>query len=182
MSINLMPKMFFDPLLEKGYLQKADTPEELAQKLNIPVDNFVETFNRYNQMAENGKDEDYNKEPYRLMRLKTPPYYGIRTGAWFLATLDGVRIDTNMHPTRDDGSEIDGLYMAGDCSGGFFSTSYPNLFTGLACGRTMVEGRRARHAGGNRPGVAPAGKLAYEAPRTFGCTALSLYRHDRMRA
>ncbi len=141
-SIDDMPALF-DSLLEKGYLQKADTPEELAEKLNIPVDNFVETFNRYNEMAENGKDEDYNKEPYRLMALKTPPYYGIRTGAWFLATLDGVRINTNMHPTRDDGSEIDGLYMAGDCSGGFFSTSYPNLFTGLACGRTMVEGRRA---------------------------------------
>ena len=141
-SIDDMPALF-DSLLEKGYLQKADTPEELAEKLNIPVDNFVETFNRYNEMAENGKDEDYNKEPYRLMPLKTPPYYGIRTGAWFLATLDGVRINTNMHPTRADGSEIEGLYMAGDCSGSFFSVSYPNLFTGLACGRTMVEGRRA---------------------------------------
>lgn len=141
-SINDMPALF-DSLLEKGYLQKADTPAELAQKLNIPVDNFVETFNRYNEMAENGKDEDYNKEPYRLMALKTPPYYGIRTGAWFLATLDGVRINTNMHPVRADGSEIEGLYMAGDCSGGFFSVSYPNLFTGLACGRTMTFGRRA---------------------------------------
>ncbi len=143
MDISLMPKMFFDPLLEKGYLQKADTPEELAEKLNIPVDNFVETFNRYNEMAENGKDEDYNKEPYRLMALKTPPYYGIRTGAWFLATLDGISINTNLHPIREDGSEIEGLYMAGDCSGGFFSVSYPNLFTGLACGRTMTFGRRA---------------------------------------
>lgn len=141
-SIDAMPALF-DSLLEKGYLQKADTPEELAEKLNIPVDNFVETFNRYNEMAENGKDEDYNKEPYRLMALKTPPYYGIRTGAWFLATLDGVRINTNMHPVRADGSEIEGLYMAGDCSGGFFSVSYPNLFTGLACGRTMTFGRRA---------------------------------------
>ncbi len=143
MDISLMPKMFFDPLLEKGYLQKADTPEELAQKLNIPVDNFVETFNRYNEMAENGKDEDYNKEPYRLMALKTPPYYGIRTGAWFLATLDGISINTDLHPIREDGSQIEGLYMAGDCSGGFFSVSYPNLFTGLACGRTMTFGRRA---------------------------------------
>lgn len=141
-SIDDMPALF-DSLLEKGYLQKADTPEELAEKLNIPVDNFVETFNRYNEMAENGKDEDYNKEPYRLMALKTPPYYGIRTGAWFLATLDGVRINTDMHPVRADGSEIEGLYMAGDCSGGFFSVSYPNLFTGLACGRTMTFGRRA---------------------------------------
>ena len=143
MDISLMPKMFFDPLIEKGYLQKADTPEELAEKLNIPVDAFVETFNRYNEMAENGKDEDYNKEAYRMMPLKTPPYYGIRTGAWFLATLDGIRIDTNMHPVREDGTEIKGLYMAGDCSGSFFSVSYPNLFTGLACGRSMTFGRRA---------------------------------------
>ena len=28
-------------------------------------------------------------------------------------------------------------------SGGFFSVSYPNLLTGLACGRTMTFGRRA---------------------------------------
>lgn len=141
-SIDDMPALF-ESLLEKGYLQKADTPEELAEKLNIPADAFVETFNRYNQFAEQGKDEDYNKEPYRLLPLSTPPYYGIRTGAWFLATLDGVRINTDMHPVREDGSPIEGLYMAGDCSGGFFSVSYPNLFTGLACGRTMTFGRRA---------------------------------------
>lgn len=141
-SIDDMPALF-DSLLEKGYLQKADTPEELAEKLNIPVENFVETLERYNRFAEQGKDEDYNKEAYRLLPLNTPPYYGIRTGAWFLATLDGVSINTNMHPIREDGSEIAGLYMAGDCSGGFFSVSYPNLFTGLACGRTMTFGRRA---------------------------------------
>ncbi len=133
----------FEKLIDKGYIQKADTPEELAEKLNIPVDAFVETFNRYNQFAAQGKDEDYNKEPYRLIALDTPPYYGVRTGAWFLATLDGVMIDTDMHPIKADGTAIEGLYLAGDCSGGFFSVSYPNLFTGLACGRTMTFGRRA---------------------------------------
>jgi hypothetical protein len=143
MGISAIPKMFLDPLQEKGFLMKADTPEELAKKLNIPVDNFVAEFNRYNQMAAAGKDEDYNKEPYRLIAMNQPPYYGIRTGAWFLATLDGVQINTNMHPIRKDGSEIAGLYMTGDASGGFFSVSYPNLFTGLACGRTMTFGRRA---------------------------------------
>lgn len=30
-----------EELIEAGYLQKADTLEELAEKLNIPVDNFV---------------------------------------------------------------------------------------------------------------------------------------------
>ena len=78
-----------------------------------------------------------------MLPLDQPPYYGVRTGAWFLATIDGVIIDTNMHPVREDDSPIEGLYMTGDASGGMFAVSYPNLFTGLACGRTMTFGRRA---------------------------------------
>lgn len=133
----------FENLEEAGYLMKADTIEELASKLNIPVDKTVESFNRYNEFARQGHDDDYNKEPYRLMELNHPPYYGIRTGCWFLCTLDGARINTDMHAVREDGTQIDGLFMVGNDSGGFFSVSYPNLFTGLAVGRTMTFGRRA---------------------------------------
>lgn len=133
----------FEKLEEEGYLMKADTIEELASKLNLPVQETVETFNRYNEFARNGHDDDYNKEPYRLIELNHPPYYGIRTGAWYLCTLDGIRINTDMHAIREDGSQIDGLFMVGNDSGGFFSVSYPNLFTGLACGRSMTFGRRA---------------------------------------
>lgn len=133
----------FEALIEAGCIQQADTMEELAEKLNLPVDATVETWERYNGFAEAGKDDDYNKEPYRLTQLTHPPYYGVRTGAWFLATIDGVLIDTDMHAVDEAGKAIDGLYMAGNDSGGFFSVSYPNLFTGLAAGRTMTFGRRA---------------------------------------
>lgn len=133
----------FEALIEAGYIQQADTMEELAKKLNLPVDATVETWERYNQFADAGKDEDYNKEPYRLLKLQTPPFYGVRTGAWFLATIDGCPVNTDMHPVNEAGEQIDGLYMVGNDSGGFFSVSYPNLFTGLAAGRTMTFGRRA---------------------------------------
>ncbi|QOS68710.1 FAD-binding protein [Eggerthella guodeyinii] len=133
----------FEALIEAGYIQQADTMEELAQKLNLPVDATVETWERYNQFADAGKDEDYNKEPYRLLKLNHPPYYGVRTGSWFLATIDGCPVNTDMHPVNEAGEQIDGLYMVGNDSGGFFSVSYPNLFTGLAAGRTMTFGRRA---------------------------------------
>ena len=39
---------------------------------------------------------------------------------------------------------IPGLYAAGDCSGSFFSGVYPELYPGLACGRTMTEARSRR--------------------------------------
>ncbi len=133
----------FQTLIEAGYIQQADTMDELAEKLNLPVESTVETWTRYNGFADAGKDEDYNKEPYRITKLDHPPYYGVRTGAWFLATIDGCPVNTDMHPVNEAGEQIEGLYMVGNDSGGFFSVSYPNLFTGLAAGRTMTFGRRA---------------------------------------
>lgn len=142
MPVSLMGKKF-EELEEAGYIQKADTMEELAEKLNLPVEATVETWNRYNMFAEQGKDEDYNKEPYRLTPLTHPPYYGVRTGSWFLATIDGISVNTDMHAVDEAGKQIEGLFMVGNDSGGFFSVSYPNLMTGLAAGRTMTFGRRA---------------------------------------
>lgn len=129
--------------LALGYLQKADTLEELAEKLNIPVDNFVESVKRYNELCAKGVDEDYGKGPHRMTPVDTAPFYGIRTCAWHLTTLNGCRINTDMQVIREDGTPIEGLYATGDCTGGFFAQTYPNLFTGLACGRTMTFGRRA---------------------------------------
>ena len=129
--------------LEQGYLQKADTLEELAEKLNIPVDAFVKTVERYNELCAKGVDEDYGKSAHRMTPVDTAPFYGIRTCAWHLTTLDGCRINTDMQVIREDGTPIEGLWATGDVTGGFFANNYPNLFTGLACGRTMTFGRRA---------------------------------------
>ncbi|MCD8126687.1 MAG: FAD-binding protein [Clostridiales bacterium] len=104
---------------------------------------FVATVEWYNELCYNGKDEDYGKETHRMTPVDTAPYYGICTGAWHLTTLNGCRINTDMQVIREDGTAIEGLYATSDCSGGFFATTYPNLFTGLACGRTMTFGRRA---------------------------------------
>ena len=129
--------------LAQGYLQQADTLEELAEKLNIPAENLVATVERYNELCAKGVDEDYGKSVHRMTPVDTAPFYGIRTCAWHLTTLNGCRINTDMQVIREDGTPIEGLYATGDCTGGFFSQTYPNLFTGLACGRTMTFGRRA---------------------------------------
>ena len=81
------------------------------------------SWKHYNEMAAAGEDTDYYKEKHRLMAIDTPPFYGVRTGAWFLATLDGVTIDTNMHPCDENGDPIEGLYLTGNDSGGFFSVT-----------------------------------------------------------
>ena len=127
---------------ESGHLQEADTPEELATKLNIPADTFAGTVKRYNDLAGKGVDEDFYKDPYRLLPLSKPPYMGIRLTGWLLCTLDGIRIDTHMRPTDNMNVPFEGLYVVGDSSGNYFAHTYPNLITGYANGRTCTFARR----------------------------------------
>ena len=128
----------------EGYIQRADTIEELAEKLNLPVETFTATVERYNELAAKGEDEDFGKESYRLSTLDTPPFFGTRQcGGYFICTMDGIQIDDNMHAIRADGSPIEGLYVVGDCSGNYFAGSYPNLMGGAAAGRSTTLGRVA---------------------------------------
>ena len=133
----------FDQMAEEGTLVKADTLEELAEGLQLPVDTFLATVERYNEMAANGVDEDFGKDANRLSTLDNPPFYGITFGGSLLATGDGIKINEHMQVKDTQNKVIEGLYAAGDCSGSFFSGVYPELFPGLACGRTMTEARQA---------------------------------------
>ena len=126
--------------LENGFIQSGDTLEELAGKLGLPAETFAATVHRYNELCEKGVDEDFGKEGYRMIALDSPPYYGVIQGAQLFCTLDGIRINTNMQVLDRNGDPIEGLYCAGDCSGGFFAHNYPEYVVGLAVGRSLTEG------------------------------------------
>jgi hypothetical protein len=145
----VMPIEYIDGLVlpqarEDGYIVTADTLEELAEKLGLPVENFVATCNRYNELYDMQEDEDFGKEAYRLSEMRTAPFEGVRmSGGYFINTMDGVKINTDMNVVDEEGHAIEGLYAAGDCSGGYFATSYPNLLAGAAAGRSATFGRLA---------------------------------------
>ena len=135
-------KKYFPVLLEKGFLMKADTIEELAEKLLLPPAELAKTVKRYNELVKKGKDEDYGKEPFRLSPLDKPPFYGAKNTGDILCTLNGIVINTNMNALDNDLNPIPGLYVIGNDSGSYFANTYPNLSTGMACGRTVTFGRR----------------------------------------
>ncbi|MCJ7841754.1 FAD-dependent oxidoreductase [Lederbergia sp. NSJ-179] len=126
-----------------GYVKKADTIEELAEKLQIPADSLKATVGRYNELAEKGIDEDFGKEKHRLSKVAKAPFYGCVLGGRILCTLDGLRINTNMQVLDKESNPIEGLYAAGNDSGGFFGVSYPEHIPGLACSRAFTFGRLA---------------------------------------
>lgn len=69
------------------------------------------------------------------------PFYGAKNTGDILCTMDGIVIDTNMNAINTEGNAIPGLYVIGNDSGAYFANTYPNLSTGMACGRTVTFGR-----------------------------------------
>lgn len=129
--------------VEGGAVQKADSIEELAEKLHLPVDELAATVSRYNELCEKGVDEDFGKEAYRMRPVVQAPFYGFFIGGSFLTTLDGIRINRKCQALDANANVIEGLYCVGDCSGSFFSGNYPEIVVGVAIGRTLTEGRYA---------------------------------------
>ena len=91
-------------------------------------------------MCDAGEDTQFGKEAYRMMKLDTPPYYGVRQTGMLLCTLDGIRINTNFQALDADANPIEGLYVIGNDSGDYYNGTYPNLAAGLNAGRCVTFG------------------------------------------
>lgn len=128
-------------LLGNGYLVQADSIAELADKLGLPASVLEASVERYNAQCAAGADDDFGKEAYRMVPLDTPPYFGARQSGLILCTMDGITIDENCRAMTESGSAIDGLYVIGNDSGGYYGKMYPNPATGCAAGRTSTFGR-----------------------------------------
>lgn len=129
--------------LEKGLIVKADTIEELAEKLHLPVDALKKTVERQNQNYVDHIDHEFGKEFYRMSPIDTKPYYGCILGGRILGTLDGLRVNEKMEVLDENYEPINHLYTAGNDSGGFFWGSYPDRVPGLASSHAQTFGRLA---------------------------------------
>ncbi len=139
----IAPEM--EGFVEAGYIVKADTLEELAEKLGITDSAaFLETCARQNENFDVGSDKDFGKEAFRLSELRTPPYYGtVKSCGFTLCTTDGIRVNVDLQPYGRDGMPIEGVRVVGNDQGGFYGGTYPNLAPGLNAGRCATFGRLA---------------------------------------
>ncbi len=105
--------------LKKGVVQKFDRLEDLAKSYDLPILPLNETIQRFNAFVINGQDEEFGKpilegaEP-----LVHPPFYAIRLWPKVHHTMGGVHINTNAQVIDLHHNPINGLYAAGEVTGG----------------------------------------------------------------
>lgn len=123
-----------------GMCKQADTIEELADKMNVPVDKFKATIERYNELARVGKDLDFGKRADRLTTVEKPTLYAGSASPMFLVSLGGLNVNPELQPLDAERKVIPGLYLAGNTAGGFYANDYPTMVPGLSHGRALTSG------------------------------------------
>lgn len=132
--------------VEAGLMFKADTLEELADKLGFAgeaKETFLKTVERYNELYDAQEDTDFGKPAYRLSAIRKAPYYGGWLGASLLCTEQGIAINAKGQALDTNNQPMEGLYVTGDMSGSFFANNYPCLMAGIAMGRTLTFAMKA---------------------------------------
>ena len=147
------------------WMTEAQTLEELAAAIDVPVDALEATVARWNEQSARGEDADFGRgnsahdrwwgDPSlgdgpqaTLGPLDTAPFYAVHVYSGVLGTKGGPRTDGDGQVLDVDGHPITGLYAAGNAMasvmgmtyGGAGGTLGPALVFGYLAGRTRCRG------------------------------------------
>lgn len=126
----------------------ADNFEDLAANFGLDVESFIKTVNRYNELAEAGKDNDFGKAADFMKPITAKPYY-IAKVISLLVVIDGA-VTTNKKAEALDNElqPISGLYAVGLDGAMLWRNIYTQNMPGTVMGNNVNSGRNAaRNAG-----------------------------------
>jgi succinate dehydrogenase/fumarate reductase flavoprotein subunit/uncharacterized protein with FMN-binding domain len=132
---------------ENGYAFKADTIEELAEKVvnkyyeNIKMDPEIlkTTIERFNAAVDSGHDEDWERTTLEH-KIEKGPFYAVWATPNLHDTLAGLRVNKDMQVRDLDGNPIPCLFAAGESAGGMHVHGLGRVITsGYIAGRSAAS-------------------------------------------
>ncbi len=145
-----------------GIFHEAPDLRTLARMISVDPTRLLATVERFNGLARGGVDHDFGRgssaydryygDPLchpnpNLGTIEKGPFTAVEIVAGDLGTKGGVVTDQYARALRGDGSVIEGLYAAGNCSASVMGRTYPG--PGSTLGPATVFGYiAARHLAG----------------------------------
>ncbi|ROZ49664.1 FAD-dependent oxidoreductase [Rhodococcus sp. WS3] len=102
--------------IDKGWIVKADTLAELADKLGLDPAVVETSVRRYNEACTAGVDESFGRDPATLAPVVTAPFYAVSGPPLLGWSNGGPRRDGHSRVLDTAGNPISGLYAAGTVS------------------------------------------------------------------
>ena len=109
--------------IEKGWIIKGETIQELAGKLNINSDSLEKTLAKYNQFCDAGVDSDFDRPKRSLSKINQPPFVALKIYPVMYNTQGGPRRNASCQIVDPFNNPIPRLYSAGEL-GSFWGWMY----------------------------------------------------------
>ena len=116
---------------------------ELADRIGVDRAVLSRTVDNYNACCDQGRDDEFGKDPVFLRPVRSPRFYAIKCYPDFLCTLGGIKIDEKMEVLDKNDNPIRGLYAAGCDAGGLYGDSYDLIASGIGSSFAFNSGRIA---------------------------------------
>lgn len=127
----------------KPYIFKTDSIEELAKKMNLPVEQLSNTIKQYNHDCENGTDSLFGKDSDYLVSVDHGPYYGFKLNVGAFCTMGGLQVTPQNEVLDNSSNVIKGLYAAGNDASGLTGDTYGPNMPGTCVGYAFYSGRNS---------------------------------------
>lgn len=122
-------------------LFSADSLEELAEKMGVPVETFLNTVEDYNAACDQNFDDVLCKERRFLRPIRGKRYYAVARFPGAYGSLGGIRVNYKLEVQDEDYKRIDGLYAAGSDVCDLYNGTYLYYLPGNTMGFAVNSGR-----------------------------------------
>lgn len=128
-----------------GILKRANSIEELAKIINLPIPDLVDSIDRWNKMVAKGEDSDFERPPGGMLAIDQPPFYAGEIWPVVSNTQGGPVHDEKQRIIDVFGDPVPGLYAAGELGSSFGHLYLAGgnisecIVTGTIAGTSVVE-------------------------------------------
>lgn len=132
--------------VKSGYLTKARTISEMAEKLGVSASNLERAVSRNNDFAKTGEDLDFGRGSTIYNRflgddehkpnpcigpIQHAPFYAVKVYPGDIGSAAGIEINASAQVVDSNGQGIPGLFASGNDAYSIFAGTYPGAGTTL---------------------------------------------------
>ena len=128
---------FYDSV---GLVEHGNSLEDLAKTIGVDTANLKDTVAKWNKDVQAGNDTEFGRSTGMDRGIENSPYFAIHIHPAIHYTMGGVHITSETQVLDTNGNIINGLYAAGEVSGGLHGN---NRIGGNSIAETVVFGRQA---------------------------------------
>lgn len=124
---------------------KADTLEELAEKMGVPFENLQASIANVEAAVEKGEDADFNVPVELFGTMTQAPFYAIEMRSCVIGTECGIDVDKDCRVLDGEGEPIPNLFTCGETMFGNFECDF-YVAGGGSLANCLMSGRLAGEA------------------------------------